>query len=35
MNWIHDFEDASLQLKLAALIGYATLWASLVVGRWP
>ena len=32
---IRWFEEATSRLKLDSLVGYAIIWVSLVIGRWP
>jgi len=34
-DFIRRFEEATASLKLVGLVGYAILWVSLVIGRWP
>ncbi len=34
-DFIRWFEETTAGLKLAGLVGYAILWVSLVIGRWP
>jgi len=34
-DFIRWFEEATASLKLAGLVGYAIIWVSLVIGRWP